>query len=80
MNLSESVISHLQKRARILNVSIESSDDDLYKLSILDSFEIVSLITVIEQSHGIHVPDELVDVRHFQSINSIDQFIATLCG
>jgi acyl carrier protein len=80
MNLSKSVIAHLQDRASVLSVSIDSFDDDLYQLGILDSFEIVSLISVIERSHAIQIPDELVNFQDFQSINSIARFVTTLSG
>lgn len=50
-------------------------DDDLFKLGVLDSFNIVDLISVIEEECGINIPDVDVIATNFQSLRAIENYV-----
>jgi acyl carrier protein len=54
-----------------------SDSEDLLSAGILDSLAILQLVAYIEEAFKIRVPDEDVVFENFQSIDALDQYLAT---
>jgi acyl carrier protein len=52
--------------------------DDLLSAGILDSLAILQLVAFVEESFKLRIPDEDVVFENFQSIDSLDKYLATL--
>jgi acyl carrier protein len=52
--------------------------EDLLSAGILDSLAILQLVAFVEESFNIRIPDEDVVFENFQSIDSLDKYLATL--
>lgn len=52
-------------------VEIVNADTPLFATNLLDSLSILQLIAAIEEITGQAVPDELVTMKHFQSIATL---------
>lgn len=75
MTLTPAVIKYIQNRAKDISVASPGHDDDLYSNQILDSFEMLSLISVLEKEYGITVPDSSVDPENFRSLRAIESYV-----
>ncbi len=53
-----------------------AEDQDLLSAGILDSLGILQLVSFIDQSFGIQVPDEDVVYDNFKSINSLVDYLS----
>lgn len=52
-------------------------DESLFDSGLLDSFALPEVVTAIEQEFGIKVPDSDLTPRKFESIASIERYIAS---
>ena len=52
-------------------------DDSLFDSGLLDSFALPDVVSAIEQEFGIRVPDSDLTPRKFESISSIERYIAS---
>lgn len=75
MPLPKAILDFLNYKAKESEAAQLKADDDLFKIGILDSFNIVDLISVIEEECGIKVPDVDVVAKNFQSINAIENYV-----
>lgn len=64
------LLANLEGKHPVLNVSIDA-DTPLFATNLLDSLSILQLIAVIEELTGQPVPDDLVTMKHFQSIETL---------
>jgi acyl carrier protein len=53
-----------------------SETDNLLDQGVIDSIRLLRLVTFIEETYGITVPDEMMTVDHFRSLETIASFIA----
>ena len=53
-------------------------DTDLFENDILDSLTLVMLINEMEESFGIFIPEEIVSVKNFSSVNAMVSVIESL--
>jgi acyl carrier protein len=80
MGLSTEVMSFLYKRAEQEGKPQPLPTEDLFDSGVLDSFQVVDLITLLEQQCGIRVPDEDVTPENFRSIERIGEYVASRGG
>lgn len=66
-----------QEIMRNPNAKLQETDD-LLSAGILDSLAILQLVAFVEESFKIQIPDEDVVFENFQSIDSLDKYLATL--
>lgn len=77
MTLPKAVLNFLNNKAQEAQVAQPKADDDLFSIGILDSFDIVDFISILEEECGINVPDVDVVRTNFQSINAIENYVAS---
>ena len=53
-------------------------DTDLFENDILDSLTLVMLIGQMEDEFGIFIPEEVVSVKNFSTVNSMVEVIESL--
>ncbi len=53
-------------------------DTDLFENDILDSLTLVMLIGQIEEKFGIFIPEEVVSVKNFSTVNAMVNVIESL--
>ena len=53
-------------------------DTDLFENDILDSLTLVMLISQMEDEFGIFIPEEVVSVKNFSTVNSMVEVIESL--
>jgi acyl carrier protein len=53
-----------------------SETDNLLDQGVIDSIRLLRLVTFIEETYGITVPDEMMTVDNFRSLETIASFIA----
>ena len=53
-------------------------DTDLFENDILDSLTLVMLIGQMEEEFGIFIPEEVVSVKNFSTVNSMVKVIESL--
>jgi methoxymalonate biosynthesis acyl carrier protein len=53
-----------------------SETDNLFEQGLIDSIRLLRLVTFIEETYGISVPDEMMTVDNFRSLETIASFIA----
>jgi D-alanine--poly(phosphoribitol) ligase subunit 2 len=75
MPLPKAVLDFLAEYAIQANVPQPKVDDNLLELGILDSFNVVDLVSVLEEECEIDIPDTDVDPTNFQSINAIEHYV-----
>lgn len=51
------------------------ASDSLFDAGVLDSFSLVDLVTGLEQTFSIKIPDSDLNPRQFDSIERIEQYI-----
>lgn len=77
MTLPKTIMDFLNKNASRNGVMQLREDDNLFNAGALDSFELIELITRLEQEYGVKIPDVDVDPANFQSIGAIERYIKT---
>jgi acyl carrier protein len=75
----KTALSNYIKQEIMRNPNAKLNDgDDLLSAGILDSLGILQLVAFVEESFKIQIPDEDVVFENFQSIESLDNYLATL--
>jgi acyl carrier protein len=77
MSLPNSVIDFFHARALDLSTSFPAPYSDLFADGLLDSFALMSLISLLEEAGGITIPDHDIDPVNFQSLDSIENYLST---
>lgn len=80
MALPQGVTDYLNERAQSANVKQPAAGDDLFSTGVLDSFELINFVTVIEEQCGIKVPDADVIPVNFQTIETIERYVEARRG
>ena len=75
MTLPKAALDFLSNKAIEAHAAQPKADDDLFKIGILDSFNIVDFISILEEEFGINIPDADVVFVNFQSINAIEHYV-----
>jgi len=73
----------MDRRARILEIIRQVSkpganpeaDESLFESGLLDSFALPDLVTALEASFGIKIPDSDLNPRKFDSIERIEGYL-----
>ena len=77
MTIPSAALDFLTERAKTVGVASPARDDDLFKSGVLDSFQLVDLVVLIEANGGIKIPDSDIDAENFQSIAAIEQYLSS---
>ncbi|MGB8509855.1 MAG: phosphopantetheine-binding protein [Pyrinomonadaceae bacterium] len=80
MTLPKVVLDFLANNAKQANVTQPDADDNLFKIGVLDSFNVVDLVSILEEECGIEVPDVDVNATNFQSIKAIVHYVESQKG
>ena len=80
MTLSPTVLNFLNENARREGAGPLAPADDLFKVGALDSFLLVDLVALLEEIHGIHIPDADMNATNFRSIEAIANYVETHKG
>ena len=75
----------MDKRAKLLEIIRQVSkpdanpqpDESLFESGLLDSFALPDMVTAIEASFGIKIPDSDLNPRKFDSIERIESYLET---
>ena len=59
-----------------LEVEVPAADTDLFEMGILDSLRFVELLAALEESFGMRVSIEDLEIDDFRSLSSISAFVA----
>ena len=62
--------------ARKLNLEVSSVDTDLVETGLLDSLALVELLAQLEETFGVSVSTDDLELENFRSIASIAGFVA----
>lgn len=73
MDIKETVKGFLQKK--IGDDKTFTYDDDIFKLGLVNSLFALELVVFLENSFGITVENEDLNLENFNKINNIEQFI-----
>jgi acyl carrier protein len=69
-------IRKLLKRELACDIAEIADDTPLVSSGLLDSVSIAFLISAIEETEGITIPDESLDIRDFETLARIEQLVA----
>ena len=58
-----------------LNTDVPSVDTDLFETGILDSLRFVELLAALEESFGVRVSVEELEIDDFRTLSRIAQFV-----
>jgi len=75
----------MDKRAKLLEIIRQVSkpdanpqpDESLFESGLLDSFALPDMVTALEASFGIKIPDSDLNPRKFDSIERIESYLET---
>ena len=76
MSLPHQITAFLTDGARRAGVNTFQPDDDLFALGVLDSFSLVDLVSMIEQTLDLKVPDADVQPANFRTAESIQHYLS----
>ena len=62
--------------ARKLNLDVASADTDLVETGLLDSLTLVELMAQLEETFGVSISTDDLELENFRSIDSIAGFVA----
>jgi acyl carrier protein len=65
--------------ADVLYVQVPSADTDLIDAGLLDSLGLVELLVRLEETFGVEVPLDSLDIEDFRSLRSIGAYMVR-CG
>ena len=80
MTLSPAVLDFLNENARREGAGSLAPADDLFKVGALDSFSLVDLIALLEETYGLRIPDADLNATNFRSIEAIADYVETHKG
>lgn len=75
--MSTDAIANLLADQFMLTVDEVKSSDGLFSNGLLDSFNLVELITTLESNFSIKIKATEVNLDNFDTVESIEKFIAT---
>ncbi|MGV7224496.1 MAG: acyl carrier protein [Nitrospinales bacterium] len=76
MKIKENVREFIELNLITLDDDLTVQDDDnIFESGFVDSSVAMQLVTFIEETYGIQIADEDLDLINFSSINRIAQFI-----
>jgi D-alanine--poly(phosphoribitol) ligase subunit 2 len=58
-----------------LHTDVPTADTDLFETGILDSLRFVELLAVLEESFGVRVSVEQLEIDDFRTLSRIAQFV-----
>jgi acyl carrier protein len=64
--------------ASVLNIEVQSADDDLVDGGLLDSLVLVELMVALEDAFGIRIDVADLDVEDFRTVRRISRLVARL--
>lgn len=62
--------------AERLNVEVPTVDTDLFETGILDSLQFVELLAALEESFGVQISVEEIEIDDFRTLSRIARFMA----
>jgi acyl carrier protein len=62
--------------AKKLNLDVSSVDTDLIETGLLDSLALVELLAQLEETFGVSISTDDLELENFRSIDSIAGFVA----
>lgn len=62
--------------AERLHVEVPAADTDLFETGILDSLRFVELLAALEETFGMRVAVEEIEIDDFRTLSRIAQFLA----
>lgn len=65
--------------SQYLNIEAPSSDTDLLVTGMLDSLALVELLLRLEQTFGVRISVDDLELDDFRSLDSIARFVALRC-
>jgi len=75
----KAVLSDYIKNEIMRNRNTElDENEDLVSAGVLDSLRILQLVTYIEKTFGIEIPDEAVVYENFHSVKAIEEYLQQL--
>ena len=80
MALPQGVMDFLNQSAQSAGVEQPKSSDDLFRSGVLDSFALIDFVAVLEEECGIKVSDADVNPANFQTIETIEKYVASRKG
>lgn len=75
MTLPKNVEDFISASAQREGCDYPGPKDELFNMGILDSFGLVDFVCLIEDTCGIHIPDDEVKRSNFVNLETIDRFI-----
>jgi acyl carrier protein len=75
MSLSPTVLKYLHERANDVSAPLPTRQDDLYNSGILDSFELMSFVSLIEKEYQFSIPESEIQPDQFRTIADVEEFI-----
>jgi acyl carrier protein len=75
----------MDRRTRIIEIIRQVSkknltpepDESLFDSGLLDSFALPDMVTALEQTFAVKIPDSDLNPRKFDSVTRIEQYLAT---
>ncbi len=80
MALPQGVMDSLNENAERAGTEQPKAGDDLFQMGVLDSFALVDFVTLLEEQCGIKIPDADVNPANFQTIEVIENYVASRKG
>ncbi len=80
MALPQGVMDSLNENAERAGAEQPKAGDDLFQTGVLDSFALVDFVTLLEEQCGIKIPDADVNPANFQTIEVIENYVASRKG
>ena len=76
MTLPKEIVDFIQTGATREGCAYPGPTDELFNQGILDSFDLVDFVTMIEEHCHISIPDEDVNRANFTNLETIEKYIA----
>lgn len=80
MALPQGILDNINESAERAGVAQPQPSDDLFRLGVLDSFALIDFVSALEEECGIKVPDSDVNPTNFQTIETIENYVAARRG
>ena len=79
-NLKSQIREFVMENARGKGITELSDADSLISRGIVDSLGIFPLVSFLEESFGVRIPDDEIINDNFQTIDDIDRFVTAKLG
>jgi acyl carrier protein len=78
LELTEQIRSFVNQNLAVYDDDLQwGNDDNIFELGYVDSVFAIQLVCYLEQTFGLQVQDEDLDVDNFSSVNRIVAFLQT---